>query len=1685
MALTRLQNIISSVEGRILYVNPDDFDATDAIDNKGNSPIRPFKSIARAVLEVARYSYVSTGSADDKFDQFTIMLYPGDHIVDNRPGEYPYELSGANFIPAITAFSASPIIGEYGWSNVTKQYGDLYKIVNSQRGGLIIPRGVSIIGLDLRKTKIRPKYVPVGGSNTAATEHLINFTANPATPNEIEVTTVTGGDAGNINDLVVGSVFEDGVYDNSGNVKITPGTKITEIDCNLGSGLTVKLSKPHQYNPTASPSGVTVVVPFEDDNSRTALFRITGGCYFWQFTMLDGDPNGIYTSGAVEPQSWTTTVDPQISHTNLTIFEYASLHDLHVFYRKVSDAISVIDCSKIEPKIQENRIVGPLADEVSITKVSRNRNVVTVTLAEELNITAGNFVSISGTGNFITGSPSTTPLYAGERQVSSVNSRSEFTYILSAGDVTTLNTLESGSDANQDPTDGIQISYTPNQSAKLEIEIDTVESASPYIFNVSLRSTYGTCGMHADGSRATGFKSMVVAQYTGISLQKEDSAFLIYDSGTNTYVNDGSTLHKDINAVYNPLQRSYHVKASNRAVIQAVSVFAVGFADHFIAEDGGDMSITNSNSNFGSNALRSIGFSDTAFKKDSLGKITHIIPPRTVESELSNVYWESIDVVKTAQHNDRIYIDGRTDFAEITSGGSLFTSTSVSVKDPEGANLTVNLTLVNGTATAIAFASGPTPVYGTFQPGDSVHIPNPDNPNGLPIEFTIGETLTTLAGGRYDIGKRTLNKDSTPTNDAIYVPLYAIGANTTTEQYANIAPSVNGNIFEYDYILNNWYVNVNVAGNQIYTALSGNTNKYGSGKIETTPTTYIKRIVDERIDDEKIYRLRYVTTRGDDDKNPSFPTPGYVIQPKKGLGIAGVGDRFTDGANLLLLNKRFLAEETVERYLDANPSFTITGGDQRCIDDLIDIIDAIAFNLRYGGNSEVYDASAFYTASGNLPEAERTATNDMLELHLKPMVANVINNTTVSGTVLNSNYTQVTISNEEQLIIVGGGCSNVITAANTLIDIVRTAVGTNNNAGTLPSRTVPTATYTRIRGQEYNDVYYIYEVEEVVPYSFDPDTNTVTDGVYYLTVLKGSVAVSTGILQGNNFKFSQNIDNLYPKINIDNIVSDPIISKSVADAVLIGNVKTTNGLSNNVLTDPVDPSYSITKESLSFFFDEYLNNELEWGWEGKLAVSSNVSHTVNLNNPDGSHGENVVNLSNRGGNGEVRKIPINPTREVDGIEVELRRPSTIRSGNHTFEYVGFGPGNYSTGFPIKQTKVLSDEEQKYSQSLKEQGGIAFYSGLNSNGDLYIGNTVINAVTGKTTSNEISELTTLTVKNNINVLGGSGNRIISNFQGPVSFRNDLNGEGNVFLSNVQLRNQDGIISKILNADAVPGTGNAGDFIFNTQPDNGGYFGWSRTSDAEWRPSGLIGTEKLHSYKDGSSYTFNIGSDITDLLSNTTVNTNYDLDVTTNQRVGGHIDIGTGATSAITSNTASKETKLYIEQAWDAVGVDHKPIEIKLTNDSGTGKMIDMLKANGTSVFNVDKEGNVSIQAGSSYGISNRAFSCRLTAASSTNTGNNEINTQSFVTSITVDNYVGSGSSGTLGYNYGFRTDTDLGSFQFVEAPADFDNFNTRSILMFINGVLQTPFEDYYFDGSRFLFNQEPINGSKIDLRFLAN
>ena len=89
MPLSRLDNFLKNVRGNILYVNPNDLDATDSIENQGNSMGRPFLTIQRALVEsLARFSY-QVGLDNDRFGKTTIMLSPAEHVVDNRPGWIP------------------------------------------------------------------------------------------------------------------------------------------------------------------------------------------------------------------------------------------------------------------------------------------------------------------------------------------------------------------------------------------------------------------------------------------------------------------------------------------------------------------------------------------------------------------------------------------------------------------------------------------------------------------------------------------------------------------------------------------------------------------------------------------------------------------------------------------------------------------------------------------------------------------------------------------------------------------------------------------------------------------------------------------------------------------------------------------------------------------------------------------------------------------------------------------------------------------------------------------------------------------------------------------------------------------------------------------------------------------------------------------------------------------------------------------------------------------------------------------------------------------------------------------------------------------------------------------------------------------------------------------------------------
>ena len=145
---------------------------------------------------------------------------------------------------------------------------------------------------------------------------------------------------------------------------------------------------------------------------------------------------------------------------------------------------------------------------------------------------------------------------------------------------------------------------------------------------------------------------------------------------------------------------------------------------------------------------------------------------------------------------------------------------------------------------------------------------------------------------------------------------------------------------------------------------------------------------------------------------------------------------------------------------------------------------------------------------------------------------------------------------------------------------------------------------------------------------------------------------------------------------------------------------------------------------------------------------------------------------------QIKKIKLNP--------IELRRPSILRASGHTFEYLGYGPGNYSTGLPQVQVRTLSEKEEFLSQAQETACGTVLYTGMDSDGDFYIGNTKYSAQSGEQTTFDVPTPTVtgedpnrlsvvfdeVIVKERILVEGGKSKQILSQFDGPVTFNGDV-------------------------------------------------------------------------------------------------------------------------------------------------------------------------------------------------------------------------------------------------------------------------------------------------------------------------
>jgi hypothetical protein len=1029
MGLSRLDNFLKSVRGTILYVNPNDLDATDSIENQGNSLTRPFKTIQRALIESARFSY-QRGLNNDRFGKTTILVYPGDHIVDNRPGWIPDGSNNFRLRDGTTSndFSQFDLTSNF---DLSTPENELYKL-NSIHGGVIIPRGTSIVGLDLRKTKIRPKYVP---------------------------------------------------------------------------------------NPT------------NDNIERSAIFRVTGGCYFWQFSMFDADPNGQcfidYTSNLFVPN---------FSHHKLTCFEYADgvngvnindtfqtystdRTDLDMYYEKVGLAYGQSSgrpiepdypsaALDIEPKIDEYRIVGSTGEAVGITSIRSGDG-----------ITSNATVTVT-TATPVPGLDVDTPFRI--QGITAVGYDGQFVVTEKISD-TQVSYRVQNAPANPLP------SVT---GATLSLSSDTVTSASPYIFNISLRSVYGMCGVLADGFKASGFKSMVVAQFTGIGLQKDDNAFVIFNENSGVYddasVPGNETISNNSRAVFKPEYRNFHIKVTNDAFVQNVSIFAIGYAEHFVTENGGDMSITNSNSNFGAKALVASGFRSAAFPQDDIGYITHIIPPKELSRTETAIEFNSIDVLKTssvtgvgstgnlylynetnadvppenviegyrigARQNDTLgvlvsYAGSVTEYrSRIVMPGSQSSSekrfqvnrSSVGINSITNNTLTLreNHTLFNGESIRIL--------------SDTGQLPDGIIPNTVYYAITSGNPSSGLT-------TTTEIKIAKTQNDAVNATELNInnkgGVLSIVSRVSDKNSGDVGHPIQYDETAGQWYIKVSTAAtdNTIYPTIVG----LGSTALgSATPRTYITRLQDNRNAIDTLYRVRYVLP-SNSGINARPPSDGFIVQESNssiGITTAEVQTYFGSGS---------LSNVNEQRNFRLIAGATWDGTNAS-------IITELPHNLSVGSQVELFN------------------------------IKSTLNTTGARNSGFNRVYNVVGISSSKQF-----------------------TVGLSTNPGTFTNDTSSRGTsLPYFERKRYKNTYYVYRTQEAQKY-----VSGEQDGIYYLTILNASN--SPTIAPFTEEKFSQPVKELYPQINRDNPKSDPDASRSFASSQLIGEVFV-NDVQNSITKETIN-----------------------------------------------------------------------------------------------------------------------------------------------------------------------------------------------------------------------------------------------------------------------------------------------------------------------------------------------------------------------------------------------------------------------------------------------------------------------------------------------------------------------------------
>ena len=154
-----------------------------------------------------------------------------------------------------------------------------------------------------------------------------------------------------------------------------------------------------------------------------------------------------------------------------------------------------------------------------------------------------------------------------------------------------------------------------------------------------------------------------------------------------------------------------------------------------------------------------------------------------------------------------------------------------------------------------------------------------------------------------------------------------------------------------------------------------------------------------------------------------------------------IDNKHADARNLLISNRAFIAHEAYHRHV-ANDG-AVSGTEATVKSRLAELVDAIAFNVKHGGNNKVYDYGTALT--GGTAISGTDATDTTLVGYIDAVSIQVMRNEVVTASPGNT-QTQVrdlTITTDTA----SPKCAQVASAISTLSGIITTAIGAGNMSG--------------------------------------------------------------------------------------------------------------------------------------------------------------------------------------------------------------------------------------------------------------------------------------------------------------------------------------------------------------------------------------------------------------------------------------------------------------------------------------------------------------------------------------------------------------------------------------------------------------------------------------------------------------